>query len=247
MFLKSDLVRLYCLGSEYNNKSTLFLSGGGSENITEVVDRFFLENILPKKEKIKILYIPIAKSGDMNVYKKSLKWLKNKFLKINPQNNLEFILCTKLENVIYLSDYDAVYIGGGNTYRLLYLFNKTNFKERLIQYIRLGGIVYGASAGVVLLGSKISTFIEDKYLPENIKHKYTAEQGLSIFNNFSFLTHFEDGDEIKVSDFFKKGYKDDVLCIPPGTAFVLNKNSSYVVGLKSVYLYKSNGVISKFN
>lgn len=239
--------KLPVLKSNFSKDSLLFLSGGGSEGVTEFIDKFFLENILPKKEKVKILYIPIAKSGDMNVYKKSLKWLKNKFLKINPQNNLEFILCTKLENIVSLSDYDAVYIGGGNTYRLLHLFNKTNFNEKLIQYIKLGGIVYGASAGAVLLGSKISTFIEDKYLLENIKHKYTEERGLSVLNKFSFLTHFEEGDEVKVFDFFNKGNKDDVLCIPPGTVLVIQKNSSYIIGLKSIFLYKSNGYINKFN
>ncbi|HAS80476.1 MAG: hypothetical protein UR25_C0001G0079 [Candidatus Nomurabacteria bacterium GW2011_GWE1_32_28] len=247
MYLKNSLIQIASLNNDYSDKSILFLSGGGSESVTQIIDTFFLEHVLLNKDRIKILYIPIAKSGDMNVYKKSLKWLKDKFLKIDKNNKLDFILCTKLENIESLSDYDALYIGGGNTYRLLHLFNKANFTEKLIQYLKLGGIVYGASAGAVLFGQKISTFIEDKYLPENKKHKYIEEFGLSILNSSSFLTHFEDGDELKVFEFLSESNDSNVVCIPPGVALIVKNNSFEVIGPKSIYLYNPNGIISEFN
>lgn len=245
MFLKSELLRLSCLGSGYSEKSTLFLSGGGSEDITHHIDEYFLKNILPPKDKIKVLFIPLAKSGDMNVYKKSLKWLQDKFLKIDKESRLDFVLCTKLANIKNLNEYDALYIGGGNTYRLVDLFNKNNFNKKLVQYLKLGGIVYGASAGAVIFGKKISTFIEDKYLSENIKHGYTEELGLSVLGNYSFLTHFDNGDEDKLSKFFSKN-KSDVICIPPGTAMILGKSSFNAIGPKSVVLYRSNGSVEEF-
>ncbi len=247
MYLQNSLIQIPSLSSDYSDKSTIFLSGGGAENLTQIIDKFFLEHILPYKQKIKILYIPIAKSGDMNVYKKSLRWLKNKFIKIKPENNLEYFLCTKLEDITDLLDYDAVYIGGGNTYRLLYLFNKANFGEKLMQYIKLGGIVYGASAGAVLFGVKISTFIEDKYLPENIKHSYVEDRGLSVLDDYSFLTHFEDGDEVKVSEFFHKNNDSNVVCIPPGVALIIKNNSFEVVGTKSIRSYTPKGSVQIFN
>jgi dipeptidase E len=240
-------MQIPALNKDYSDKSMLFLSGGGSENITEEVDRFFLENILPNKDKIKILYIPVAKSGDMNVYKKSLKWLKDKFYKINKNNKLDFTLCTKLENIESLSDYDALYLGGGNTYRLLHLIYKSGFDKLLIEYIKSGGVVYGASAGAVLFGQDISTYIEDKYLPENIKHRYIKEKGLSVFDNYSFLTHFEDGDEVKVLEFFRKNKDGNVICIPPGVVVIINNNSFKVVGSKSVRLYTTKGFVDIFN
>jgi len=59
-------------------KRTIYLSGGGDENKTINIDSLFIKN-LPSKN---ILFIPIAKSGDMNGYKKSRIWLRDKLNKL---------------------------------------------------------------------------------------------------------------------------------------------------------------------
>ena len=110
----------------------------------------------------------------------------------------------------------------------------------LIDYIKSGGIVYGASAGTVLFGQDISTYIEDKYLPENIKHKYVTEKALPLLGNYSILTHYEDGDEDKVIKYFKN-HNDSVISIPPGVALVVKKEGCIVIGSKPVLIYKPNG------
>jgi dipeptidase E len=235
---------MFKLNEDFNKKSTLFLSGGGPGEVTEEIDSYFINKVLPQSEHVKILYIPVAKSGDMNAYKKSLNWVKTKFSPLDKNDRIEFILCTKLEKFISLSEYDAVYIGGGNTYRLLHLIYKSHFDKLLIEYIKSGGIVYGASAGTVLFGQDISTYIEDKYLPENIKHKYIEEKGIPMLGNYSLLTHFEDGDEDKVVKYFNS-HQDSVISIPPGVALVVKKDNSYKVGGKDILIYRPNGEVEK--
>jgi dipeptidase E len=56
-----------------------------------------------------------------------------------------------------LEEFDAVYIGGGNTYALLGELIASGFDRHLHMYANRGGIVYGGSAGAVVLGKDIRT------------------------------------------------------------------------------------------
>lgn len=56
-----------------------------------------------------------------------------------------------------LSDFDGIYIGGGNTYRLLQQVRTSGFDRAITRFIREGRPVYGGSAGAILLGSDIDT------------------------------------------------------------------------------------------
>ncbi|WP_236809547.1 Type 1 glutamine amidotransferase-like domain-containing protein [Bacillus glycinifermentans] len=53
--------------------------------------------------------------------------------------------------------FSAVYIGGGNTFRLLKHVTDTRFNDILQSYAKRGGIVYGGSAGAIILGKHIMT------------------------------------------------------------------------------------------
>jgi len=170
----------------------IYLSGGGDETKTTVIDSAFLQS-LPSSN---ILYIPIAKSADMNGYKKSLAWITSKLSKLS-KNPLNITMLLDLKRSINPSEFSAVYIGGGNTYKLLHLMRASNFERMLKDYIGKDGIIYGASAGAVLLGQDISTYIEDKYLDENVKSGYIDERGLGLVGNYSVLTHFHENHEYK--------------------------------------------------
>lgn len=230
------------LKSQIFNKGTLFLSGGGSEGVTKIIDTYFLNTILKSRKNKKILYIPIAKTSESNQGKKSLAWVQNKFNAISSENAIEFTLCLNLFNIKDLQNYGAVFIGGGNTYKLLDLTYKSEFDKSLLNYIHSGGIVFGVSAGAVFFGQDISTYIEDKYLEKNIKNNYLTENGLSVLENHSILTHFENGDEIKVEGYFKN-HTDNVIAIPTGVALVISKNKYYSVGEKPVLIFNHNGII----
>lgn len=217
----------------------IYLSGGGDEHKTAKIDSFFLER-LPGKN---ILFIPIGKTADRNGYKKSCIWLANKL------NNLsrEFVrvsMVLDFKKCIDLNRFSAVYIGGGNTYKLLYLMKKNGFLSVLNRYIRNGGIVYGASAGAVLIGVDISTYIEEKYLSDNEQHNYKLTDGMALIGNYSILTHFQENDYQKIEEYFER--KDNpVIAIPSGTAVMVRSNNAEIKGNDAVYVFNKSQVPKK--
>ncbi|MFD1732951.1 Type 1 glutamine amidotransferase-like domain-containing protein [Deinococcus malanensis] len=60
-----------------------------------------------------------------------------------------------------MSEFDGVYIGGGNTFRLLHLLREHSLDAALKRYAFGGGAVYGGSAGAILMGSDILSCAHD--------------------------------------------------------------------------------------
>ncbi|MGG1507134.1 Type 1 glutamine amidotransferase-like domain-containing protein [Bacillus licheniformis] len=93
-----------------------FLSGGGDAHQTEQLDRHFARSICPHKP---LLYIPIAMDADR--YDDGFDWISRLFHPLGIKN---IVMWTdvKGKTVHDLDVFSAVYIGGGNTFRLLKQF-----------------------------------------------------------------------------------------------------------------------------
>lgn len=82
-------------------------------------------------------------------------------------------------------DYSLVFIGGGNTYKLLRELHNNSNCEKIVEYLKKGGIVFGASAGAIIFGKDInSCLLEDKNLTN-----YQNFNGLNFLNDYSILCH----------------------------------------------------------
>lgn len=127
----------------------LILSGGGDIHETVAVDSFWI-SLLPKNPRI--LYIPIAwENGD---YQECLQWFSGLMRKYEMS---DYTMWTELADKTFddLDVFDSVYIGGGNTFKLLHLFRESGFIDGLKRYIRTGKPVIGGSAGAIILGANI--------------------------------------------------------------------------------------------
>ncbi len=95
----------------------LFLSGGGSGIDSIEVDTQFIEAINTSKP---VLYIPIAIDTVKHPYPDCLKWLQDNFAPFHFDN---FVMWTeenlKDKTINYFEQFCGVYIGGGNTFKLL--------------------------------------------------------------------------------------------------------------------------------
>ncbi|MEX2460688.1 MAG: Type 1 glutamine amidotransferase-like domain-containing protein [Paenibacillaceae bacterium] len=80
-----------------------------------------------------------------------------------------------------LKEYSSIFIGGGNTYKLLHEIRKARFDEVLNSFIDEGGIVYGGSAGAIILGKNIQTCSHLDINDINI----ADFEGLNKFNGYS--------------------------------------------------------------
>lgn len=54
-------------------------------------------------------------------------------------------------------DYTGIFIGGGNTYHLLKQLQMSGFMETICEFATGGGVLYGGSAGAIIMGRDIDT------------------------------------------------------------------------------------------
>ncbi len=159
-------------------KGKIFLSGGGDQHKSFKLDTIFVEHLPPSS---RILYIPHA--NKQKDYNSSIKWLQNCLSNANDRKKYYLVVPKNLKDLKDLSKFDAIYIGGGNTYHLLDLLRKTGLDEQIIAFHNSNqGIIYGGSAGAVILGKSIKTVSEEKILG-------VQEKGLNLLNDLSVICH----------------------------------------------------------
>lgn len=76
----------------------------------------------------------------------------------------------------------------GDTVRLLKALRESGFDDVLTSYIKDGGIVYGGSAGAIILGKDIRT------APETEKYHLDNYSGLDVLGGYSVVCHFKQED-----------------------------------------------------
>jgi peptidase E len=69
--------------------------------------------------------------------------------------NITYLNIAKEKDPPNLSDYDAVYVCGGNTYFILDRMRKTGLDKSIKRYVKSGGIYIGVSAGSIIAGQDI--------------------------------------------------------------------------------------------
>jgi len=207
----------------------IILSGGGNEKQTYMLDEIFLKSIN------KILYIPIAWKNDD--FESCLKWFKNM---ISQHKEVKIEMLIDLSKKINLQDYDAVYIGGGNTFKLLKKIKESKFDEKLIDYYKNGGIIYGGSAGAIILGKdiKIALICKDKDVNE-VKLKATS--GLNLIKNYYIQCHFEEN-QIEEHKKFIGNSEKKIIAIPEESSIFIENEKIKVVGLKPITIITKNSV-----
>jgi dipeptidase E len=170
----------------------IFLGGGGSEKDSFLLDRAFADSLTKKK----VLYLPIAMSEEK--YSDCFNWVKSALAQ---HGILEIDLCVDLRDLTEnsLEHFGAIYIGGGNTFRLLKLIRDSNFDFLLKQFLEAGGVVYGGSAGAIIFGKSIIT--SGKADKNDVG--LNEFSGLNLLNGYSVWCHYspqKDEDVIELID-----------------------------------------------
>ena len=197
----------------------LYLSGGGSgkQNHFAYVNFF---RIIDKSKPI--LYIPLAMESTM--YKSCYNWFKNE---INSYNFDKFeMVKSSLElSKLDLNNYSALFIGGGNTYKLLSELKENDNINKIKKYLLNGGIVYGGSAGAIIFGKDIDGC---KLMDE--KNDVSTE-GLNFINNYSLLCHFNNNN-LKLNKKYLTTYskKNKLLFLPEEDVLVISDNTIKIIG-----------------
>lgn len=215
----------------------LFLSGGGHANKTKKLDKLF-EKSMPKNKRL--LYIPVAMPKEYLSYSECFDWI----VKVYPNLGYKMIdVWADLNNRKWemLLQYGAVYFGGGNTFYLLQHLRKSSFDKFLLKYVKHGGIVYGGSAGAIILGHDIKTASFGSDADEN-KVKLKELKGFNIVNGYSIQCHYTQNDDKEIFEYVKDN-KVNVIGLPDETGLYVNGKIIQVIGDSNAVVFTNDSKI----
>ena len=200
----------------------LILAGGGDEKQSKVTDEFYLSKL---GEEPKILFIPIALKG-IKDFNDCYSWISGIF------TNTKIEMLTDFNQECDLNKYDTVYISGGNTYNLLEELNNSKFKENLVEFAKNNSIVYGGSAGAIILGKNILTSGDEDHT--NLEDY----SGINLIDGYSIWPHYRSEDEEEIKEYISE-FDEGIIAIPEESSLYVEDDQVWAVGEKNVVIYKN--------
>ena len=158
----------------------VFICGGGSgEQTVRALHRLneVINHALP------CLYIPLAMEEEQ--YDSCRKWIAGELAGIDIPG-IEMVRSADELSRKRLADYSFLFIGGGNTFKLLYDIKRANMFEPIREYLQNGGVAFGGSAGAVIFGEDLESCALDD--DNDVGLKDTG--GFDVLKGISFLCHF---------------------------------------------------------
>ena len=229
----------------------LILCGGGSGNQNTLANQKLNEIIDHTRP---ILYIPLAMNEDEHSYDSCYEWIQGELANVD----IPYIEMVRTFEELASKDlqhYAALYIGGGNTYKLLLGLKQSGAFNNIRNYINNNGIVIGGSAGAVIFGYDINIIASMDRNDINLTNTrgFDVLSGVSIFphytNKKSKLTEEENKERLNkftnsIIKFSERTGK--VIAIPEEDAIYVNNDSIELLGTRHYFIFE-NGLINKFD
>ena len=215
----------------------LFLCGGGSGN--QISEAYHKLNEIINHEK-PILYIPLAMMN--NQYDDCYKWIKEE-LKDVKVSYIDMVKSAEEIVTKNLSEYSAIFIGGGNTYKLLSELKNSGAFDKIKQYLRNDGIIFGSSAGAMVFGQCIDTC---KYIDKN-DVALKDQMGFDVFNSFSILCPFinesEENTEINKQYLLELSKEEKIITLPKEDTIYTENGKYEIIGNRPYYIFEEGNMI----
>lgn len=203
----------------------LFLSGGWDAEQTKVLDDAFKAELKGKN----ILYIPWAMFPER--YLSCLEWVKTVFPEYEGFQVYLFDE-QKLDAVRY-EDFDALYIGWGNTYRLLNLIRKTWF-DQIIEQFAEEKLVYGGSAGALILSKTIDSCADLNLYGQS----WSQLDGLNLIGWYGVFCHYKSSKSTEECLEFTNNHPGKYLALPEGAGLRAEEDRVEVIGDDSIDIFE---------
>ena len=159
----------------------LILNGGGDGKAVESARRLLNRAIDHSK---KILLIPLAWPDP--AYRGCLEFMTGELADVE-KAGIEMIRSAGELMSRNFRDYAALYISGGNTYKLLKDLKESGAFGKIRQYLdEEDGIVYGGSAGAIIFGKDL-----DSCNTDDVNEVGLADHtGFNMIRGYSLLCHY---------------------------------------------------------
>ena len=216
----------------------LILNGGG-DGIQVKESRILLNNIIDHTKKI--LYIPLAWPN--SDYDSCHEFIINELSDIDVPG-IDMIKSSDEIPNINLYNYSCIYIGGGNTYKLLNELKRNNSFNIINNYLdNDNSIIYGGSAGAIIFGHDLDSCniddLNDVGLIDN--------NGFNKIDGYSLLCHYTNRDNIKTE--ISKKYllelskRKKIYAIPEEDSIYIDNDIITFIGSKPYYEFINGNII----
>lgn len=215
----------------------LFLCGGGDGNQTIEAYKKFNEEINHDKP---LLYIPLAMQSDR--YDSCYKWITEELKNIDVPR-IDMVRSADELVSKNLTDYSALFIGGGNTYKLLKDLKDSGSFEKIKEYMNNDGIIFGGSAGAIIFGECIDTCKYDDTNDVCLQDW----MGFNAINNFSILCHFTNRNKEKTETNKKYlqelSHEEKIIALPEEDTIYCDDGKFEVIGNRPYYIFEEGNII----
>ena len=131
---------------------------------------------------------------------------------------------------------DTIYIGGGNTFRLLSELKKYNILNNLRNY---DGIIFGGSAGAIIFGKDINHCELEECNIIGLKDT----TGLNYLQDYAILCHLNNKNLEKNKDYLEKySRKNKLIYLPEEDVMLLTENEIIMFGEKDYIICKEGKI-----
>ena len=223
----------------------LILNGGGSGAQIKESLQLFAKFV----KSGKVLYIPFAWKNE--TYAGCLEWLLGELQPYGIQD-IEMVTAPEQITKEKLESVQGVFIGGGNTYKLLKMLKESQAYSNLKNYMEQpNSVIMGGSAGALIFGKSIDTCLDDG---SQLKHICDVNlvglkdtTGFNCLHGFSILPHYQKLaeqntlTETRVKRLLKEGYK--LICIPEETSIFVHDDKISIIGSKPANVFSKDNEI----
>jgi dipeptidase E len=177
----------------------IFLAGGGGAEDSKFLDEQFVKILDLTKP---LVYIPNGMRS--KPYQSCLGWFRSVMV---PLGVTVIEMWDDLRPRRPVAEIAGVYIGGGDTVKLLKEIREAGFEEYLLKVARSGVPLYGGSAGAIILGEDIRT------APEASQLNTMEAAGLKLIKDHSIVCHYK-MDDREATMKLSKDLRQKIIAIP---------------------------------
>ncbi len=218
----------------------IFICGGG-DGVQTVMANNKLNQVIDHTKPL--LYIPLAMES--NMYDSCYIWIKNELKNVN----IPKIEMVRSANEILernLNQYSAIFIGGGNTFKLLYDLKTSGAFNQIQEFISNGGVVFGGSAGAIIFGKNLKSCALDDENNVNLKDI----SGFNILNGYSLLCHYtnrsKEDDEKSKKYLLGLSMEEKIIALPEENTIYIDDDNWEFIGTKPYYIFENGKIKEKY-
>lgn len=217
----------------------VFLNGGGAD--IQAKDAYKKLNEIIDRSK-PCLYIPLAMKQEK--YDGCYEWIISELKSIEIPN-IDMVRSAEELLTKKLNDYSFLFIGGGNTFKLLHDLKTSGSFEKILEYINNDGIVFGGSAGAIIFGKDL----EACRLADSNDVNLKDVNGFDVLNGISILCHYTNGtpqkDEESKQYLLELSQHRKSVALPEEVTLFINDNCVEVIGNSPYFLFENGQMFIK--